>query len=89
MKRNVRMTLSCFAALTLSLFSAGAVHASDAWRPLSAHHVVADGIPLAVWQKSPASPRRAVLLIHGRMLGWHRRYFTQVSFAPWRSLDVA
>jgi alpha-beta hydrolase superfamily lysophospholipase len=66
MKRPVSMTLSCIAALALSLLGSAVVHASDALRPLSAQYVVADGIPLAVWQKSPAAPRRAVLLIHGR-----------------------
>lgn len=59
---------SWITALSLSamLLSSGLAHPSEARRPLSAHHVIADGIPLAVWEKSPASPTRVVLLIHGR-----------------------
>jgi alpha-beta hydrolase superfamily lysophospholipase len=68
MKRSVAGLPGWFMPLPLAMFLllAGFVDASDTGRPLSAHHVVADGIPLAVWEKSPASPRRVVLLIHGR-----------------------
>jgi len=54
--------LSLGAILLLS----GLAHGSDERRPLSAHLVIAEGVPLAVWQKSPSSPERVVLLIHGR-----------------------
>lgn len=30
------------------------------------HEVVADGHPLAVWEKRPAEPKGAILLVHGR-----------------------
>lgn len=35
-------------------------------KPPSKHVVVVDGHPLSVWAKRPASPRGAVLLVHGR-----------------------
>ena len=35
-------------------------------RPLVKHDVVVDGHHLAVWEKKPAQPRAAILLIHGR-----------------------
>jgi alpha-beta hydrolase superfamily lysophospholipase len=54
------------ATLAMLLLWSAAIHSSETGRPLSAHHVVSDGIPLAVWQKSPALPNRVVLLIHGR-----------------------
>lgn len=37
-------------------------HAADPVR----HDVLADGHPLALWEKSPESPRATVLLVHGR-----------------------
>lgn len=61
--RSIRAWLiaGCLAALQMS-----AGWAADQSRPLSAHHVSADGHPLAVWEKSPASPEQVVLLVHGR-----------------------
>src|SRR5688500_10183593 len=35
-------------------------------KPPSKHIVVADGHQLTVWAKRPASPRGAILLVHGR-----------------------
>lgn len=35
-------------------------------QPPSKHIVAADGHPLTVWAKRPASPRGAILLVHGR-----------------------
>ncbi|MCZ6709984.1 MAG: alpha/beta fold hydrolase, partial [Gammaproteobacteria bacterium] len=54
------------ASLTAMLLIVGLVHPSDGQRPLSEHRVIAEGIPLSVWAKSPPSPTRVVLLIHGR-----------------------
>lgn len=40
--------------------------AGERARPLSAHHVIVEGVPLAIWRKAPANPRRVVLMLHGR-----------------------
>ncbi|HEY5681198.1 MAG TPA: alpha/beta fold hydrolase [Pseudomonadales bacterium] len=49
----------------LAVLSLPAISSEPA-RPLSAHHVIVDGVPLAVWRKAPASAKRVVLLVHGR-----------------------
>jgi len=59
-------TVNQLTVLAAALVLLHCTFAAAAARPLSAHHVIVDGIPVAVWEKSPASPRRVVLLIHGR-----------------------
>jgi alpha-beta hydrolase superfamily lysophospholipase len=51
------------AVLSLLLLAlAACAHAAAPLR----HEVLADGHPLALWEKRPESPRAAVLLVHGR-----------------------
>ena len=42
------------------------VNAQTAAKAPILHTVTADGHPLALWEKRPAKPRRAIMLIHGR-----------------------
>ncbi len=44
----------------------GIAISSERARPLSAHHVIVEGVPIAVWRKAPATATRVVLLVHGR-----------------------
>ena len=48
--------------LAIGLLLVAAAHA----QPLERHTVASDGHLLAVWSKLPASPRRVMLLVHGR-----------------------
>jgi pimeloyl-ACP methyl ester carboxylesterase len=53
--------------LGLLLLNPGAANAAAlAQTQLQQHTVMADGHPLAVWEKSPANPRAQLLLLHGR-----------------------
>lgn len=67
--RRVRRTLPfpIFAALALA-GGCGVERRTDLAAPpaLERHTVDSDGHPLAVWEKSPATPAAAVLLLHGR-----------------------
>ena len=51
------------ALLTLLVF---AVHCNANAAELIAHRISVDNHPFAVWEKSPAQPSAAVLLVHGR-----------------------
>jgi alpha-beta hydrolase superfamily lysophospholipase len=51
---------------SLLAFLPGSAISSERGRPLSAHHVIVEGVPLAVWRKAPATAKRVVLLVHGR-----------------------
>jgi pimeloyl-ACP methyl ester carboxylesterase len=68
MNRSVCKGFGATGAVLLSalMLCSAIAHTQEGLRPLSAHHVIADGVPLAVWGKSPSSPDSAVLLIHGR-----------------------
>jgi alpha-beta hydrolase superfamily lysophospholipase len=48
------------------LLAPASVAAQPAARPPLKHDVVVDGHHLAVWEKKPAQPRAAILLVHGR-----------------------
>jgi pimeloyl-ACP methyl ester carboxylesterase len=49
----------------LSLVLLACVLTAEAAAPIK-HEVLADGHPLALWEKRPAAPRATVLLVHGR-----------------------
>ncbi len=52
-------------ALILAILAASVVMASDKV-PLQRHTVIADGHPMAIWEKSARGATEAILLVHGR-----------------------
>lgn len=68
--RAVRLVLMSAALSVAPLYGAAAAQAvlpcEECGKPPSKHTVIADGHPLTVWAKRPASPRGAILLVHGR-----------------------
>lgn len=55
--------------------------------PLTRHEVIADGHPLALWEKRPAKPRATALLIHGRTWSALPNFDLQVPTSPRSVLD--
>lgn len=74
----VRESITCRLLAALVVVATSSVWAADSSRPLSAHHVSADGHPLAVWEKTPALPERVVLLVHGRTWSTRPNFDLQV-----------
>ena len=68
--RALRIVLMSAALCAASLYGAVGAQAvlpcEPCGKPPSKHVVIADGHPLTVWAKRPASPRGAILLVHGR-----------------------
>jgi pimeloyl-ACP methyl ester carboxylesterase len=72
-----RLLICAFLACTL------AAHAE----PPTRHEVLADGHPLALWEKRAAKPRATVLLIHGRTWSALPNFDLQVPTSPRSVLD--
>lgn len=61
---NLSILRQLFSSLAMALLLASPMQAQQA--VLRHHTVDVDGHPMAVWEKSPTSPRGTIVLIHGR-----------------------
>lgn len=78
-----RLTAACFLAVSLLL-----VPTAQAASPLKHTVTTNDGHHLALWEKQPASPKGAILLLHGRTWSALPNFDLQVEGTPRSVLDA-